>query len=57
MSGQPLPPPVTVVDAYLAAILEELQKLRAALGLADQQLPQDGGLVDLREVKPEKKGK
>lgn len=43
MSDRPLPRPVSSTDLYLAAILDELQKL------AVQPQPGAGGLVDLRE--------
>lgn len=43
MSDRPLPRPVSSTDLYLAAILDELQKL------AVQPQPGAGDLVDLRE--------
>lgn len=47
MSDKPLPRPVTAVELYLAAILEELQAQRAMeIAIAP------GDLVDLREPAP-----
>lgn len=49
-----LPPPDTLTNFYLAAILGELRCIRATL--EKPQPPQEAGLVDLKEP-AKKKGK
>jgi hypothetical protein len=48
-----LPRPVTIADKYLAAVLDELQALRADFVQPEVVTAQAGDTAELREVEPE----
>jgi len=53
----PLPPPATVEEMYLAAILAELQGIRSNAQPVGDSSQDDGGEIDLKEPKQTTKTK